>query len=130
MAEISRFVTTGGINTLLTLLLYQLLVTWFSPQWSYAMAWLSGFVFVCFAYPKYVFRSGKSSPGQLLLLLLLYVSSFLLGLFLMDMGVLWGFHKRVSVIAVIVVTSGINYILAKLLFSDRAAGLFRHSPAK
>jgi len=121
LAEITRFITTGGINTLLTLLLYQLLVSYISPQWSYAVAWLFGFVFVSLAYPKYVFRSGNSSFRQLLLLLLLYVSSFLLGLYLMDLCVVWAVHKRISVVAVIVVTSTVNYLLAKLLFSNKIA---------
>ena len=129
LAEISRFITTGGINTLLTLLLYQLLVTYISPQWSYAVAWLSGFVFVSLAYPKYVFRSGKVSFRQLLLLLLLYVSSFLLGLYLMDVCVAWAVHKRISVVAVIVVPSTMNYILAKLLFSNRIAATNETEPS-
>jgi len=119
LAEITRFITVGGVNTFLTFLLYQLLVTYLNPQWSYAIAWLSGFVFVSIAYPKYVFRSGKSSPKQLFLLLLLYVSSFLLGLFLMDLSVVLGMHKRISVIAVIIVTSIMNYIFTKFLFGRK-----------
>jgi len=63
------------------------------------------------------------------LLLLLYVSSFLLGLYLMDLSVAWAVHKRVSVVAVIVVTSTMNYILAKLLFSNRIASTNETEPS-
>ena len=105
LAELARFVTTGGVNTLLTLALYQFLVTYIRPEISYAIAWISGFVFLAVAYPKYVFKSETPSIRQTGLLLALYLASFSIGLFLMWLSVQWALHERLSVIIVIVITA-------------------------
>jgi len=119
MAEIFRFIMTGGLNTILTIALYQLLVTYINPEVSYALAWLAGFVFIAIAYPKYVFRSDSRSTGKIVLLAILYAVSFSLGLFLMFLFIKLGLHERLSVFVVIAITSSVNFIFAKWLFGNR-----------
>jgi len=119
LAELSRFLMTGGLNTLLTVAFYQALVTWLSPELSYALSWLAGFVFIAFAYPLYVFRNNRVTAKKTSLLALVYIASFSLGLLLMHELTGWGVHPRLSVFVVIGITTVVNYTLAKLLFSDQ-----------
>ena len=116
VAEIFRFLVTGGMNTLLTIALYQLMVTYINPEISYAIAWLTGFVFIAIVYPTYVFRSSSRSVWQIILLALLYVFSFSLGLFLIKLVVDTGLNERLAVFVVLGITSSISFIGAKLLF--------------
>ncbi|WP_161957567.1 GtrA family protein [Mariprofundus sp. EBB-1] len=116
-AEVIRFALTGGLNTLLTIALYQLLVTFINPEISYAVSWLAGFAFIAIAYPKYVFRSATTGVRQIVLLALLYLLSFFLGLYLTSAFVALGMHARLAVFAVIAITSALNFIFSRLLFA-------------
>ena len=107
-SELFRFIVTGGMNTLLTIALYQLLVSFISPELSYAISWIAGFAFVAIAYPTYVFCSGFASKRQLILLAIFYLLSFALGLWLTSLFVGHGLHVRITVFAVSAVTACVS----------------------
>jgi len=119
LAEISRFLMTGGLNTVLTLLVYQLAVTFVSATVAYAIAWGLGFLFVCIAYPKFVFRSDDSSLTKAIPLLFFYLTSFLIGLFLTSLFVGYGVNGRLSIFIVIFLTSALNFIAGKFLYGKK-----------
>lgn len=110
---------TGGLNTLFTLAIYQLVVTFLSPSISYTIAWLVGFLFVLIAYPKFVFRSESLSIKKSISLLLFYLGSFLVGLLLTWSFVHWGLNERLTIFVVIAITSTINFIAGKFLYGNK-----------
>jgi len=118
LVEILRFATTGSINAVFTVVLYQILIDYINPESAYAIAWITGFVFIAAAYPTYVFRTG-SSFQQTGLLAMLYLGSFVLGLILIHLAFLWGVYDRIAIFAVIAVTSSVNYLVSRRLFRQK-----------
>jgi len=116
--EAARFLMTGGLNTVLTIALYQLLVSFVNPSLSYAIAWIAGFIFVAITYPKFVFRSDSTSLRQSMALFYVYLVSFLVGIFLTWMFVRGGGNERFSIFVVIAITSTINFIAGKFLYGN------------
>ena len=64
-ADAFRFLVAGGINALLTLLVYQALLFALPHQLAYLLAWVAGLLFVMLAYPSRVFPEGRANPSKL-----------------------------------------------------------------
>ena len=80
-AELSRFLVAGFANTLLTTVVYQLVVTVLTPTVAYSLAWLAGLLVVATAYPTFVFRA-KGGKARGLVIATTYAMVFIIGLLL------------------------------------------------
>lgn len=52
-----RYLVAGGINTLVTLALYEVLVGVIGSTLAYTCVWVLGIAFVSYVYPKFVFKT-------------------------------------------------------------------------
>lgn len=110
-----RFLAAGGFNTLLTLAIYQLLL-FAMPDWAaYALSWAAGLAFVVVIYPDRVFAGGRRDAGARVRLGVTYAALFLLGLAaLRGLGAA-GVAPRLSILAVLVLTTVANFALGRLI---------------
>ena len=112
-AEICRFLLAGSANTLLTMTVFQALVTLVTRPVAYSIAWFGGLLFVAIIYPTSVFRVKRSWIGGSALGLV-YAIVFVLGfLFIKLLGALQ-VNPRLGIFIVLIVTTGMNYLGSRL----------------
>lgn len=116
-----RFVTVGAVNTVGTLLLYQLLLFAMPYMAAYALAWLAGLFFVNVAYPRFVYGKTTVPRRETLLNSAYYVLSFavswaLLRLFTAAMDI----NPRLSVFCVLVIVVPLNFWVTRLIYRPEA----------
>jgi len=117
-----RFLLLGGLNTVLTLALYELLLFWLEYRLAYSIAWACGVVFISIAYPKLVYRQGRLTFLRAMLNAFYYGVSYLMGLALLWLfSAKWGIPDRASIFLVIGVITPINFLMSKLIFEGRVA---------
>jgi putative flippase GtrA len=109
--EVLRFVAAGATNTLATLLLFQLLVTWLHYQLAYLAAWTCGLAFVVLVYPTFVYRRpvrgtiGRAAIGAC------YLFTYLLSAALLDlMTRQLGLPPRWGIFLAIIFSMATNYV--------------------
>ncbi len=109
-----RFLGAGIVNTLLSLLVYQMALFLVSPVLAYAIAWLAGIVFLIVVYPKHVFRVNAHYPQRIMMIVIygivFVISSWVLSL--LDEYI----NARFSIFLVIVFSTLLNFILLRSLF--------------
>ena len=115
IADSFRFLVAGGLNTLLTLGLYQLLIFALSPHLAYAVSWLAGIIFVIKVYPDRVFPGGRSDTKARIKLGLSYLGVFLLGLAILHLSCSLGVDARLAILIVICATTTTNIVVGRLL---------------
>ena len=112
-----RFLTVGAVNTLGTLLLYQLLLFVMPYTPAYVIAWVAGLVFVNLAYPLFVYGKAFASRDSLwntaYYLLSFAASWLLLRLFTAELGV----APRLSVFCVLAVMVPFNFLATRYIYS-------------
>ena len=117
LAQGLRFVAVGAANTLGTLLLYQLLLFVLPYGYAYALAWLTGLVFVNVAYPRFVYGKPRVTRRETLLNSCFYLSSFAL-----SWGLLYLFtslltvNPRLSIVMVLAVTVPLNFLVTRIIY--------------
>lgn len=115
-----RFVTVGTVNTLGTLLLYQLLLFVLPYDPAYVIAWAAGLVFVNLAYPLFVYGKALASRDSLwntgYYLLSFAASWLLLRLFTAGFGV----APRLSVFGVLAVMVPLNFAVTRYIYRPAA----------
>lgn len=113
-----RFLLAGGGNTLFTLGVYQVLVTYWSATLAWTVAWGSGLVLVSFAYPKYVFERGRLTARRVCLNIVYYVCAYLISLGLLAFFVnSLGWGPRVASLAVLAVTVPLNFVCSRCIYT-------------
>ena len=105
-----RFSIAGVVNTLLSLLIYQVCLLLMSHELSYGIAWIGGLVFLMVVYPSKVFAVHNSSWSQRILIAALYVTSFLIGFALLNRLVAQVLTPQVAIFFVLAVTTTINFV--------------------
>ncbi|MFP3679783.1 GtrA family protein [Pseudomonas sp. SIMBA_041] len=114
-----RFLLSGGFNTLVTYLLYLLLLVFFSYQISYTISYCLGVVLAYCLNRVVVFKSHRGLRS-LLLFPLVYVVQYLL-----TSGVLWvlvvrlGVDDRIALLVAIVLMVPVNFLLSKNIFTRK-----------
>ena len=118
-----RFLFAGGLNTLLSYLVYLLLNMVVSYQVAYALSWLFGLLFIVIFYPSKVFIGSENSWKKIALLVLQYVFVFVCGLqCLMLMVSYLGLSEALAALFTMVFTTGLNFILMRLLYRKKLLG--------
>ncbi|BDQ38462.1 hypothetical protein SYK_28220 [Pseudodesulfovibrio nedwellii] len=108
-----RFLLAGGLNTILTLAIYQLFLFFISAQPAYALSWCIGFIFLLCVYPAKVFPGATTNKKQYFLVALVYMSVFFLGLFLIKLTVQTGINSHIAIFLVMSVTTVTNFLLMR-----------------
>lgn len=114
-----RFLLSGGVNTLVTYLLYLLLLVFFSYQISYTISYCLGVVLAYCLNRVVVFRSHRGLRS-LLLFPLVYVVQYLL-----TSGVLWGLvvvlgvDERLALLVAIALMVPVNFLLSRKIFTRK-----------
>ena len=115
-----RFLLAGGLNTVLSYLVYLLLNMVVSYQVAYALSWLFGLLFIIVFYPSKVFVGSENSKKKIALLILQYVFVFVCGLqCLMLMVGYLGLSEALAALFTTVFTTGLNFILMRLLYRKK-----------
>ncbi len=123
LRDAGRFLLAGGLNTLLSYLLYLLLLLVVSYQVAYALSWVFGVLFIALVYPTRVFPGSERSTRKLLVLVGQYVSVFLFGLFCITFTTAsLGVDERLSALITMAITTALNFFLGRLLFRGRLLG--------
>lgn len=114
-ADAVRFIVAGGLNAILTLLVYQALLYVMPPQPAYAIAWTTGIVFIMIFYPARVFPEGRTAFADRLSLAATYLGVFLFGLALLQGLAVAGIPPRLGILVVMVATTIVNFLAARFL---------------
>ncbi|MDR2612841.1 MAG: GtrA family protein [Deltaproteobacteria bacterium] len=113
-----RFLLAGGLNTALTLAVYQLLLLRLSEPLSWSLAWAAGLAFVSVAYPRAVFRGGRLTWRRVLLNALWYGAGYALSLALLLLLVRrLGVHPRLAGLCVPAMLLPVNFAVSRLVFT-------------
>lgn len=116
-----RFLLAGVINTGLTFLLYQAALFFMNPTAAYTLAWVAGIAYVAVVYPERVFVGGARDGWSRLGLAINYVLIYGVGVLLLKLFSMAEISPRFSVIAVMVITTGLNFVLSRWLLRRRSA---------
>ena len=109
-----RFLIAGAINTLLTLAVYQIALLWFSELISYSLAWAVGLFYVAIIYPERVFVGGRKDWLSRLLVVLSYVMTYFVGVFVLTKTIDMEVHRRLAIFISLIVTTTLGFLLSRL----------------
>ncbi len=115
LSDALRFIGAGGINTLLTVSLYQFLLIFLSHNTAYIVSWLTGLIFLITVYPSKVFVGGLKSKKRIVAITFVYLLVFCAGLWCLNYLVLSGIHERLAIFIVLIFSTVLNFILMRLL---------------
>ncbi len=118
--EAIRYALVGASNTLLSVLLYQLLVFVLSPGWSFTIAYVAGLAFAAIAYPTVVFRQGWR-PIDGIKVVLVYLVLYGLGRVVLDILSRY-VDSRLAILAVVVINAVAGFVLLRLVLRGSQDG--------
>ena len=108
-----KFIGAGVINTVVSYLLYVILVLFINYQISYAISFVFGIILSFLLNTKYVFEV-EQTIKKFVLFPLVYLVQYLLGAFMMNIIVeIIGVNKFFAPIIVAVCLLPVSYILSK-----------------
>ncbi len=116
--EIIRFLGFGLLNTGGTILIYQLLVFFVSPNMAYTVTWMIGISFLVLFYPQRVFLVKNVTSKQRLLMGMIYVFTFCIGYTSLNFVIGLGIHERVAIFLTLGLTTILNYLLIRSRLKD------------
>ena len=112
-----RFLLAGGINTLLTLAIYQCLLFWLPYTLAFTLAFVAGIVFTGLVYTRFVFTvrpTGRRFVSNALYYVLSYgVNLFILSILIDGLAL----HERIAIILTIGLMVPLNFICLRWLLS-------------
>lgn len=108
-----KFIGAGVINTIVSYLLYLVLVLFLNYQVSYAIAFIFGIILSFVLNTKYVFEVEQTFK-KFILFPLVYLVQYLLGAFMMNFVIeVIGIDKFIAPILVTVCSLPVSYIFSK-----------------
>ena len=114
-----RFLLAGGLNTFITLVAYQLFLTFLSPRSAYAVSWLVGISYLIIVYPAKVFPGRRFSLKRSTAAVLVYLLVFFICLWSLKEIINFGIHARIAVFFVLIVSTTLNFFLMRLIYRGR-----------
>jgi putative flippase GtrA len=116
LADGFRFILAGGVNTLLTLGIYQLGLVFLPHTLAYATSWFVGILYLLIVYPVKVFPGGTASFKRNVTVVAVYLTVFLVGLWSLERAVEFGLHERLAIFVVLIVSATLNFLLMRLVY--------------
>lgn len=113
MTQLIKFIGAGGVNTIITYLLYLILLLVLSYQISYTITYIFGIFLSYWLNIKFVFQE-KGSKKKILLFPLVYVFQYLIGMLILYIVIdKLNTPKELGPIIVIIVTLPLTFLLSK-----------------
>ncbi|MGI2788365.1 GtrA family protein [Vibrio fluvialis] len=116
LIDLYRFILAGGINTIFTILIYQILIMYISPSIAYALSWCAGFTFLICFYPSKVFKGSSGNLKGKVLCGIAYLVVFLVSIFIVHYFESLNLYPQLIVFVAILFSSVMNFILMSLIF--------------
>lgn len=121
IAVVVRFLASGVLNTLLTLVLYWLLLILLSPQAAYAVSFAAGVTLSYALNLRFVFRK-RHSTKKMLLFPLVYLTTYALGAGVLRLAIhRFDIHPGVAPLLSIVCTLPVSFLLIRWLLAERTS---------
>lgn len=118
--EFIRFLIMGALNSLLTYLVYLILIIPFNYGGSYAISYFLGIIFSFYMNTIYVFKE-KISIRKMFKFPLVYLVQFLISeLFLYLFVDSLNINKRIAPLIVIIISVPLTFILSKYIIKGKA----------
>jgi putative flippase GtrA len=121
-ADAARFLAAGGVNTLVSVGIYQIALFAVSPSVAYSIAWVSGLGFLVAVYPERVFIGGRRGACDRVLMAASYVAVFAAGFSLLGKLVIVTGAPRLAIIATVMFTTVLNFVLSRSILRRPANG--------
>lgn len=113
--EFIRFLVVGCMNTLLTYLLYLILLLFFSYNVAYSCSYIGGIIFSYYLNVLFVFKK-KVEWKSFLQFPLVYIFQYVISMSIINILVIyWGIMQTVAPIIAIIVTIPITFLLSKIV---------------
>lgn len=109
----------GLINTMLTLIIYQVLLFFVSYDFAYISSWVIGVGIVFAFYPKYIFKQIGVRLIDKIYVTTCYIINFFLSVLFLQFLVNYGVKERLAIFAVIIFTATLNFIGMKLILNKK-----------
>lgn len=119
LADGFRFILAGGVNTLLTLGVYQLGLVFLPHNLAYAISWFLGILYLIIVYPAKVFPGSTASFKRNVAVIVVYLTVFLIGLWSLERVVEFGLHERLAIFVVLIVSATLNFLLMRLVYRGK-----------
>ncbi len=114
-----KFIGAGVINTVVSYLLYVVLVLFLNYQVSYAIAFVFGIVSSYILNTKYVFQV-EQTIKKFILFPLVYLIQYFLGAFMMNITIeIIGISKFFAPIIITLCLIPVSYLLSKKILKDK-----------
>jgi len=110
-----RFIGAGAANTLITLIIYQILLLTLSHNYAYSISWIIGVIFLMVVYPTRVFIDSKNSTKRKVAAAMSYLTVFIAGMWCLNILIGSGLHERLAIFVVVVFSALLNFFLMRFL---------------
>lgn len=108
--ELLSFLVVGGSNTVLSSLLYLVLLTWLSHTLAYLLAYVAGTIYSGIVNARYTFRASLK-PWRLLGLVLYYLGLYLLNAAVLEgLVTILGIDERMAIVFVILLGVPLGFL--------------------
>jgi putative flippase GtrA len=121
VADGFRFAIAGGLNTLITLLIYQICLAFFSHNMAYAISWLVGILYLIIIYPAKVFPGKSFSLIRSMAVIGIYIAVFVISLWGLGQVINLGMHERLAIFIVLIISSALNFIFVRMVYRGVAS---------
>lgn len=111
--DAGRFLLAGGINTVLTSLIYFVGLRSMPSSLSYALAWAAGLAFAMAFYPNQVFPGGRTSTSDRLLVGGSIIAVFLFGLALLHFSRQLLSNEVAAFLVTLISTTVLNFLSSR-----------------
>ncbi len=110
-----RYIGAGGVNTLITVIIYQILLLLLPHSYAYSISWIIGIIFLVTIYPTKVFTGGKDSTKRRVAIATSYLIVFGASIQCLNMLVRFGIHERIAIFIILIFSSLLNFLLMRYL---------------
>ncbi|MBG0791829.1 MAG: GtrA family protein [Desulfovibrionaceae bacterium] len=119
MGQVWRFLSSGSLNVVISLAIYEIMVLKFSPTVSYVTAWVIGVFTVSVLYPLFVFKNRRLHIDKSLFNVIYYVVYAVVSVYLLNLVISWGVHKGLAPILVLCIVTPATFCFSKFLYRER-----------
>ena len=118
LRQFIRFVGVGGINTIVTYLLYLALLPFLAYGVAYSVVYIFGIGFAYWLNLKYVFQE-KSTHKKIMFYPFVYLAQYLIGIIILFIAInIYNIPEEVAPILVVIISMPLTFILTKIILTE------------